>query len=95
VLATVASEGTGIAELVAAIDKHFGWLQEGGRLSERRAKRLEVRTREVLERAVKRWLWAEGGREDALAQIALVREGAKSPYEAAAEVVARLQGSVV
>ncbi len=95
VLATVASEGTGIPELVAAMDKHFAWLQEAGRLNERRARRLEVRTREVVERAVKRWLWSDGGREDVLAQIADVRGGAKSPYEVAAEVVARLQGSVV
>ncbi len=95
VLATVGSEGTGVAELIAAMDKHFAWLGQEGRLAERRGRRLEVRTREVVERAVKRWLWSEGGREDALAQIGEVRGGAKSPYEAAAEVVARLQGSVV
>jgi len=95
VLATAASEGTGVAELVTAMDKHFAWLEQDGRLAERRGRRLEVRTREVVERAVKRWLWTEGGREETLAQIGEVRGGAKSPYEAAAEVVARLQGSVV
>jgi LAO/AO transport system kinase len=95
VLATVGSEGAGVAELVAALERHFAHLEESGRLVARRAARREVRTREVVNRAVRRWLWSDGGREETDQLMAEVRAGGKSPYEAAAQLVARLQGSVV
>jgi len=95
VLATVAAEGTGVAELVEAMDRHFAGLEQSGQLSERRMRRLETRTKEVVNRAVRRWLWSDGGREETDAALAEVREGQKTPYEAAAQVVARLQGSGV
>lgn len=48
IVKTVASEGTGIEELGAAIEKHRAYLAEGGRLEARRRARLRA---EVLERA--------------------------------------------
>src|SRR5689334_12505448 len=39
VLTTVASRGEGLDELVAALDKHRAWLEEGGRLRVRRVRR--------------------------------------------------------
>ncbi len=95
VLATVASGGTGVEELIAAMDRHFVHLEATGLLAERRAKRREVRAREVVDRAVRRWLWSDGAREDVDGLLAEVRAGRKSPYEAAASLIARLQGSVV
>jgi hypothetical protein len=50
--------------------------------------------REVVDRAVQRWLWAEGHGEELGAALRDVSAGERSPYEAAAAIVARLQGSV-
>ena len=48
VLPTIASQGDGVPELVAAMDKHFALWNESGRLAERRAMRMQLRTREVV-----------------------------------------------
>jgi len=94
VLATIAAKGEGVSELVAALDRHFDYQAGHGALEERRRRRLEVRTREVIERSVRRWL-RSGGERDAMAAVLQdVSTGVKTPYEAAAQVVARLQGSV-
>src|ERR1051325_1645781 len=54
VLATVASRGDGIAELAAALDRHYAYLEASGRLVERRRRRLAARTRALPERAGQR-----------------------------------------
>lgn len=94
VLPTIASQGDGVPELVAALDKHFAAWSESGRLAERRAMRMQLRTREVVERAVRRWIWSDGQQEEMDAVMKDVAAGKRSPYEAAAALVARLQGSV-
>ncbi len=99
VLATVASSNEGIEPLADAFEKHFTVSEASGALAARRARRLEVRTREVVDRAVRRWLWnggttgAGGASPDAQAALDEVRAGAKTPYAAAAAVVASLTGS--
>lgn len=40
IVSTVGTRGTGIDELVAALDKHHGWLQETGDLERRRRQRV-------------------------------------------------------
>ncbi len=49
VLVASAQDGTGIAELVDAMDDHRGWLLEGNRLSERRRRGDEAFVLETLE----------------------------------------------
>jgi LAO/AO transport system kinase len=46
IVSTTATDGTGIAELAAAIERHRGWMTEHGELDRRRAHRLrdEVRS---------------------------------------------------
>ncbi len=94
VLATIAEQGEGLAELVAALDRHFVLLETTGRLAERRQARVLVRTRDVIDRAVKRWVWSNGQKEEMEAVLKDVGAGTRSPYEAAASIVARLNGSV-
>jgi LAO/AO transport system kinase len=95
VLATVAAENTGVAELVEALDRHFAHLEATGTLAGRRKRRLETRTRAVVDRALRRWAWSEAGpRREVEAALRDVAEGRASPYEAAQGIVARLQGSV-
>jgi LAO/AO transport system kinase len=88
VLGTVAPKGEGIAELVSAIDAHFAVLAASGLLAERRRGRLYDRTREVVDRATRQWLWQETGVEQAIRdRMDDVAAGRLSPYEVAAEVL--------
>ena len=92
VLATVAPRDEGVAELSGVLDRHFAWLERDGGLAARRARQLERRTRDVFERALRRWAWSDAGPraalEDALAEVAA---GRRSPYDAAAAVVNRIR----
>ena len=94
VFATVAVRDEGIAELDGGLDRHFAFLEHGGGLRARRARQLEQRTREVFERALRRWVWSDAGRrQDLEAALADVAAGRRSPYDAAAGVVERIRGS--
>ncbi len=94
VAATVASQGKGVDELVVLLDRHFAMQAEGGELERRRARRLEQRTREVVERALRRWMWSAEGPKAALdAALADVAAGTVSPYGAAARIVRTLTRS--
>jgi LAO/AO transport system kinase len=88
VLLTTAPKGEGVAELVAALDRHHAWLERSGLLAERRRRRLLDRTREVVDRATRRWVWQETGAERTIAErIDEVVEGRLSPYQLAADVL--------
>jgi len=88
VVLTVASKGDGVAELVAALDRHYAWLMESGTLAERRRRRLLDRTREVVDRATRRWVWQETRADARIGErLDAIVEGRVSPYDVAAEVV--------
>ncbi len=88
VLATVAAKGDGVEDLVAAIDAHFAMLSQAGLLEERRRRRLYDRTREVVDRAARQWVWQETGVEQMIRdRMDDVATGRMSPYEVAAEVL--------
>jgi LAO/AO transport system kinase len=88
VILTVAAKGEGIDELVAALEAHHGWLEASGTLAERRRKRLLQRTREVVERATRRWVWEETGAERyILERMDDVVAGRVSPYDVAAQLL--------
>src|SRR5881296_237689 len=95
VLATVASKGEGIAELEAALERHYRYLQASGKLAERRRERLAARTRAVLERGVRRWLAETTHAEELLARrLDEVADGRRSPYDVAAEILDQLKSGV-
>jgi LAO/AO transport system kinase len=88
VLTTVASKGEGIADLVTALDQHHDFLERSGKLQERRKRRLAARTRAVVNRAIRQWVWDETQAEDLLAKrLDDVAAGTRSPYDVAAEVL--------
>jgi GTPase len=88
VLLTTASRGEGVPELVAALDRHHDWLAASGELERRRRERLAARTREVVDRAARRWIWQETRAERILGErLDEVVEGRLSPYELAAEIL--------
>ncbi len=88
VLLTVAAKGEGIPELIEALDRHHAWLEQTGSLNERRKRRLLDRTREVVDRATRRWVWNETRADDRIAErLDEIVAGRVSPYEVAAEVL--------
>src|SRR5881397_1980947 len=92
VLTTVASKGEGISQLVAALDRHHDYLASSGKLEERRKRRLAARTRAVVNRAIRQWVWDETQAEDLLAErIDDVAAGTRTPYEVAAEVLEKVR----
>ena len=92
VLTTVAAKGEGIPDLVAALDRHFDHLTGSGELDQRRRKRLLDRTREVVDRATRKWVWDETRAEQIIAErLDEVVDGRLSPYELAAEVLEGLK----
>jgi len=92
VLLTTAAKGDGILELVGELDRHHDWLSSSTELDQRRRRRLLERTREVVERATRRWLWDETRAQQLINdRLDEVAGGRLSPYELAAEVVEELK----
>jgi LAO/AO transport system kinase len=92
VLNTVASKGEGITELAAALERHHEYLAGSGKLLERRKRRLVERTRSVVNRAVRQWLWDETRAEELVARrLDDVAAGTRSPYDVAAEVLEQVR----
>jgi LAO/AO transport system kinase len=92
VINTVASKGEGIADLIAALDKHHEYLAATGKLAERRKLRLAARTRAVVNRAIRQWVLDETDAEALLARrLDDVAAGTTSPYEVAAEVLKKVR----
>jgi LAO/AO transport system kinase len=92
VLLATATTGVGVADLVAALDRHFEWIEAHGVLATRRRERFAARTREVVDRALHRYVWSET-RAEALLRERLdeVVAGRLSPYDLADEIMAGLK----
>jgi len=95
VLATVAVKGDGLPAVVDALEAHWTWLQRTDVLRERRRRRLRDRTRQVVERALRQWVWRDGVAEGVIeAHLGAVESGDRSPYDLAAEVIESLKQGV-
>lgn len=92
VLVTVAPQGEGVEALVAALDRHHGYLETSGRLERVRRERLVERTRAVVNRAMRHRVWAESPAETILARaVDAMAAGTRSPYEVAADIMEQAQ----
>jgi LAO/AO transport system kinase len=92
VILAAAVKGEGLPDLAAALDRHHEWLSSSGELDQRRRRRLLERTREVVERATRRWLWEETRAEQLIAnRLDEMAGGQISPYELAADVLEELK----
>lgn len=92
VLAAVAAKGEGVEAVISALEAHRHWLAASGTLRERRRRRLEERTREVVDRALVRWVWEGSGAEEAIRdRLEDLEEGRTSPYELAASILDALK----
>ena len=94
VLLACAAKGEGTDALIGALDRHHEWLAQSGRLAQRRRRRLLERTREVVERATRRWLWDETPADRLVRErMDELADGRLSPYELAAEILDGLRQS--
>jgi LAO/AO transport system kinase len=78
---TVAHKGEGLPDLVASLDRHQRYLEEGGGLRERRRRRLREQVMDVAEYRLRRRLWNDS---EVLAfvdmAISRIEGGEVSPY---------------
>jgi LAO/AO transport system kinase len=92
VLATIAAKGEGIEPVVEALEQHSAWLAASGTMRERRRRRLEDRTREVVDRALRHWVWDETAADAAIqAGLPDLEAGRVSPYELAGSILDALK----
>jgi LAO/AO transport system kinase len=90
VIKTVAQQGQGIDEVIAAIEKHTSWMEESGTLRERRIRRAGDEIESIALQALRAKMGdlRHGNGVDELA--AAVVDGTTDPYAAADQVVAAL-----
>jgi LAO/AO transport system kinase len=90
VLRTVAAKNEGIAELVAALDRHFRYLEQSGTLRERRRTRLRERVVEVAEDKMRRRLWTDPATNAWLDErLPALESGEATPFGIADALLAR------
>jgi LAO/AO transport system kinase len=90
VLQSAATQGQGIDDVRAALDRHFGYLERSGTLGERRRARLRERVVDVVEARVRGRLWQDKGTNDWLnAQLAALESGETNPFDVADRLLAQ------
>jgi LAO/AO transport system kinase len=95
VLSAIATKQEGIGEIVAALDRHFAYLEHSGTLRARRRERMRERVIDVVERKVRDRLWKDAHTMAWLEeQIPSVEEGRSTPF-AVADQLLRKSGELV
>ena len=95
VLRVVATKEEGIGELVAALDRHFVYLEESGQLRARRRERMRERVMDVVENKIRGRLWRDTGTMSWLEQqLPSVEEGRATPFSVADQLL-RQSGELV
>jgi LAO/AO transport system kinase len=95
VLSAVATKQEGIGDLVAALDRHFTYLEQSGTLRSRRRERMRERVMDVVQQKVSDRLWKDARTKAWLEeQLPGVEEGSSTPFAVADELL-RQSGELV
>jgi len=95
VLSAVATRQEGIGDIIAALDRHFAYLQNTGTLRARRRERMRERVMDVVETKVRDRLWKDSNTMTWLEeQLPSVEEGRSTPF-AVADQLLRQRGELV
>ncbi|WP_265444890.1 methylmalonyl Co-A mutase-associated GTPase MeaB [Flexivirga meconopsidis] len=86
----VAEKGDGLDDVVAALDKHWQWLQETGELQHRRERRAAEEIEAIAVRTLRQRMGNLDGAGDLAAQAQAVVAGEQDPYTAADRIVEHL-----
>jgi LAO/AO transport system kinase len=90
VLRTVGVKREGIDDVVAALDRHFGYLEKSGTLVARRRARLRERVVDVVQQRVRDRLWRDDGTNQWLDdQLHALETGSTNPFDVADALLAR------
>ena len=92
VIKTVAARSEGVDEFVRALEKHRTWLEENGRLAERRRYRASVEIEGIALTVLRSRIGDLRGDQRLSALAERVVAGALDPYAAADELIANLGG---
>jgi LAO/AO transport system kinase len=88
VLKSVAQVGDGVAPLIAAMDRHFEYLERSGSLRERRRARLRERVRDAVDQRLRSRLWgADVTREFVEARLDALEAGSTNPFAVADDLL--------
>jgi len=95
VLSAIAIKEEGIDEIIAALDRHFAYLEQSGTLRTRRRERMRERVMDVVEDKVRGRLWKNTGTMSWLElQLPAVEEGSATPFGVADQLL-RQRGELV
>jgi LAO/AO transport system kinase len=95
VLRSCGSTGEGLPELLAALDRHFAYLERSGELAVRRRARLRERVKDVVFQRLARRLWGDAATNAWIDdQIAGLAEGRTTPY-VVADALLRRSGTLM
>ena len=90
VLRSVAVKAEGIAEMVAALDRHFRYLESSGTLQQRRRARWRERVVDVVEQRVRDRLWTDAATGRWLDdQLMALEAGTTNPFDVADALLER------
>jgi len=90
VLQSVAAKGEGVAEVLAALDRHGRYLADSGELRARRRARLRERVVEVVEQRLRTRLWSDDATNAWLEErLAALEAGTSTPFGVADALLAR------
>jgi LAO/AO transport system kinase len=90
VLNTVAVKAEGVTELLAAVARHFEFLERSGELRARRRRRLRERVVEIVEQKTRQRLWRDSGTQQWLDdRLEALESGQATPFGVAEELLAR------
>jgi LAO/AO transport system kinase len=90
VLTAVAADGTGIPDVVSALDAHYEYLTRSGHLAQRRRDRLRERVADVVDQRVRSRLWGDAATTAWLdTQLAALESGRATPFDVADELLSR------
>ncbi len=87
ILPTVASDGTGVAELLAGVAQHRDHLVDSGELEQRRERRARAAVHAVVLEKVRRTLASRAGQDELATAAAAVAAGGIDYYRAADDVL--------
>jgi LAO/AO transport system kinase len=90
VVSTVAEAGIGVDDVVAALDRHFDYLETSGALHRRRRDRLREQVVDIVERHVRQRLWCDPQTNAWLsAELPALEDGTVTPFAVADALLAR------
>jgi LAO/AO transport system kinase len=90
VVSTVAEAGIGVDDVVAALDRHFDYLETSGALHRRRRDRLREQVVDIVERHVRERFWCDPQTNAWLsAELPALEDGTVTPFAVADALLAR------